>query len=85
MEIDEVRAFADRDWAAIAEADSAHWATEFSEHGPDAAVAASRALWEHLRSIRPEWPTDEETSQDLSDLLHLKRLIDHASRALTSR
>ena len=57
MTRDDVKAFATRDWTAVSDADALHWAAEFRERGSVVTVEASRALWEHARRIRPEWPT----------------------------
>ena len=85
MTPDDIRAFATRDWAAVRNADAAHWAAEFKERGPAATVAASRALWEHARRIRPEWPTPDHSDRDLAEHLRLKRLLDRAAHAFARR
>ena len=65
MTRDDIRAFATRDCAAVSDADASHWAAEFKEHGPAATVDASRALWEHVRRLRPDWPTAGDSDRDL--------------------
>ena len=46
-----------------------------------ATFEASQALWEHMRALRPDWPSDDERRQDLADHIALKRLIDRAADA----
>lgn len=85
MTPDDIRAFATRDWAAVRDADASHWAAEFQKRGPAATVAASRALWEHARRVRPEWPTAHDSDRDLAEHLRLKRLLDRAAHAFAHR
>ena len=80
-----MQAFATRDWPAVSDADASHWAAEFKERGPAATVTASRALWEHARRIRPEWPTAGDSDRDLAEHLRLKRLLDRAAHAFAHR
>ena len=85
MTRDDLQAFATRDWAAVNDADASHWAAEFKEHGPAATVDASRALWEHVRRIRPNWPTAGDSDRDLAEHIRLKRLLDRAAHAFARR
>ena len=85
MTQDDVKAFATRDWTAVSDADALHWAAEFRERGPVATVEASRALWEHARRIRPEWPTTDDSARDFAEHLRLKRLLDRAAHVFAHR
>ena len=58
-----------------------HWARELAQRGPLATFEASQVLWEHMRTLRPDWPSDDEQRQDLADHIALKRLIDRAAGA----
>jgi hypothetical protein len=80
VEFEHVRAFARRDWHAAGHAKDEHWAREFARRGPAATLEASAALWQHMRLIRPDWPTDQERSEDLAHHVALKRAIDRAAR-----
>ena len=80
-----MKAYTTRDWAAVTDSDSSYWVTEFAERGPAATVNAARALWEHARRIRPEWPMADDSARDLADLLRLKRLLDRAAHAFAHR
>jgi hypothetical protein len=88
MDPHDVRAYLERGWTVIEDLDREHWAREFAQRGPDAAMAAGEALREHVRSIRPDWPSDEERRADLAHHIELKLAIDRAAGAfagLTAR
>lgn len=85
MTRDDVKGFTARDWAAVRDADAAHWAAEYERRGPSATVNASRALWKHARRVRPEWPTAADSARDLTDLLRLKQQLDRAAHAFARR
>ena len=75
MHNDALRAFANRDWAQIADRDRAHWAAEYRRNGHTPAVQASQALWQHMRSIRPEWPDASDRQRDIAHHIAQKRLL----------
>jgi hypothetical protein len=58
-----------------------HWAREMARGGPVTTLVASQALWIHMRSLRPDWPTDAERRDDLAHHVALKRAIDRAASA----
>jgi hypothetical protein len=75
------QAFLRRPWGALASLEREHWAREFARRGPAATLEVSRLLWEHMRRVRPDWPSDAERRQDLVHHIALKRAIDRAARA----
>lgn len=77
-----VRRFADRPWELLRAAKRRHWAEEVTARGPEASLGASRALWLHMRRVRPDWPSDAERAEDLAHHLELKGYLDRAARAL---
>jgi hypothetical protein len=80
-----LRDYARRHWAEAGDLDRAHWAAEFAARGPASALAASRALWEHMRAVRPDWPTEADRARDLEQHLALRRLLDRAAHAFRGR
>jgi hypothetical protein len=82
MDREAIVAFVRRGWAAAEAREQDHWAREFAERGPDATLAASQALWQHMRTIRPDWPSAAERQADLDHHIALKRAIDRAARAV---
>ena len=85
MTQDDEKAFATRDWPAVSDADALHWAAESGERSSVATVEASRALWEHARRIRPQWPTADDSARDFAEHLRLKRLLDRAAHVFAHR
>jgi hypothetical protein len=67
------RAFALRDWGALAAAKDRAWLEEKQRTGALGAFQALSALIEHTRSVRPDWPSEAEREADFE--MH-RRLID---------
>ncbi len=79
-----LRAFAQRDREAVARQKRAFWADRCAS-SPLAALEASGALHEHVRALRPDYPTAADREADLAHHVALKRLLDQASRAIALR
>ncbi|MFL5446387.1 MAG: hypothetical protein ACJ78W_17850 [Myxococcales bacterium] len=75
MDPDHLRAFARRDWAAIARAKREHQARLFREHGPAAMVRIARELFAHARAVNPDLPSQRERDADLAHHVELKRAL----------
>lgn len=84
MDAAHAQAFLRRPWDALTSLERDHWAGEFARRGPAATLEVSRLLWEHMRRVRPDWPSDTERRQDLAHHIALKGAIDRASRVLGS-
>jgi hypothetical protein len=81
VERNDLKAYRERGWAA-AEADKrAHWAREFRARGPAATLAAAHALFQHMRLVRPDWPSEAQRRDDFAHHVELKRRIDRAAHA----
>jgi len=81
MHPDDLRAYARRAWHVLAALDQDHWARELIARGPLATLDASQALWTHMRSVRPDWPTEADRRADLAHHVVLKHAIDRAAGA----
>jgi hypothetical protein len=81
----ELRTFARRARTPVTRAKREHWAREIRSGDSLAALRAGHALFEHARSVLPQFPTDEERAADFAHHLKLRRLLDVASRALAVR
>lgn len=68
------------DWAALEAADRRYWADEFARGGAQRASRASFALWQHMRSVRPDWPTAAEREADLRHHIETQRLLARVPR-----
>lgn len=73
--------FLDRDWAGLSRLDDQYWVREYRRGGPHSAIEASKALWSHMKRLRPEWPTDLERRLDLEHHIKIKRLLDSVADA----
>lgn len=85
MDSDSIRRYARRPWTTIEESRRAYRARRLAEHGPDAALRVTHALWLHMRCLRPDWPTEEDRAEDLANHVALRRILDRAGRALAGR
>lgn len=64
MTSDDIRAFAGRDWAAIAEAKARYWAERKRSMSPTEALATGEMLRRHARQMKPDWPDADERAAD---------------------
>lgn len=80
-----IRAFAQRTRGEVEREKRAYWAKQHAEGSYRRTVDASHALYEYVRRIRPDFPTDRDRTEDLAHHVDLKRLLDQASRALPVR
>lgn len=80
MKREDIRAFAGRDWAAIAEAKARFWAERKRSMTPDEALATAEMLRQHVLRVKPGWPDAEERAADLA--LHAR--ISEALRAVST-
>lgn len=62
LDADAVHAFLRRDRSATEDLKRRHWAERFRAEGSAATLAASSALREHARRVRPDWPTDADVT-----------------------
>lgn len=79
LDADDVRAYADRDWAAVEHSRRAYWADRFRECGSDATVTAGWALLDHLRAVHAEDPAARE--RDLAHHVEFNRWLDRTAHA----
>lgn len=77
-ELDAIRAFAERDWDAMARDKERYWAEWKRRHGATAGMRVADALRAQVRRARPDWPSDQERAEDLE--MHL-RIIEVVRRA----
>jgi hypothetical protein len=81
MDSAHARRFVERSWDTLEALEQEHWAREFARRGPRATLEAAALLWDHMRRIRPDWPSDAERRRDLAHHLELKGAIDRAAGA----
>lgn len=68
---EQLRAYRDREWGLLRRSKEAWWAADARAQGPIGGLKASTALWEHARTVDPQWPTAEERRQDLEHHIRL--------------
>lgn len=81
MHADDLQAYARRPWHLLAALERDHWARQLVARGPLATFEISQGLWTHMRSVRPDWPTETDRRADLAHHVALKRAIDRAAGA----
>ena len=64
MNADDIRGFARRDWAAVADAKARFWVDRKRAMAPGEALAISEMLRQHARALRPDWPDARERDED---------------------
>jgi len=84
MNAADLKAYAARTWDLVSAVEHEHWARELAERGPLATFDISQALYEHMRGLCPDWPSDDERREDLAHHIALKRNIDRAAGAFPS-
>ena len=78
MNADEIRTFAWRDWAAVAETKARYWVERKRAMTPEEALAVAEVLRQHARTLRPDWPDSRERDEDFA--VHLR--VSEALRAV---
>ena len=63
---DNIRAFAGRDWAQVAEAKAAFWRDRKQELTAAEMLALGDQLRRHAQAVRPDWPSEDERAEDLA-------------------
>jgi hypothetical protein len=84
MTADDLRAFAYRDWAAVARSKRAFWAERFRRAGSEPARTAATALLEHARRLGVA-PSLQDREDDLAGHMLVRDRLDRAARAFTRR
>jgi hypothetical protein len=85
MERGAVRAFARRDWERVGALKRAYHAQRIRGGDPDAGFLLAQRLREHVRGIRPDWPSARERADDLAHHLELKGKLERAARGFPGR
>jgi len=76
--LDDVRAFAGRDWSAMARDKERYWRDWKLEHGAAGGLEVAEALRVHARAARPDWPSESERREDLETHLRIIEVIRRA-------
>jgi len=85
MDKSDIRKFANRNRAQLSHLDQSFWAREYRRSGSAPALRASGILWQHMKTIRPEWPEPGERERDLESHIAWKELLDRIEYDFPSR
>jgi hypothetical protein len=85
MDPADIRAFVQRDRGEVEREKRAYWAKRHGEAAHVAAFEISGALYEHVRRVRPGFPSERERAEDLAHHVALKQRLDEVARALAVR
>ena len=85
MDRDAIGAFLARDRDRVAALKRGYHARRYRLSRGTWGLDAARALWEHARKVRPDWPTARDRDEDFARHVALKQLIDRAAHAFSSR
>lgn len=85
MDRDAIRAFVARDRDRVAALKREHHARRYRQSRGRSGLDAARALREHARKVRPDWPTARDRDEDFAQHVALKRRIDRAAHAFSAR
>ena len=75
MRKEDVIAFVQRDWNAIAALKRRRWAEQKSRMTPADALAVGDELRHHVSALRSDWPTDEDRRQDLASHIRISEML----------
>ena len=68
------------DWSLFERDSAAHWVALRRERGVGAVFELSDALVRHVRSVRPDWPSDAERAADLKNHVELCRVLGRSAK-----
>ncbi|MCB9708135.1 MAG: hypothetical protein H6714_05060 [Myxococcales bacterium] len=85
MDDEHIRRFAKRSWAILSHLDRDHWTKEYARQGSSVTLAAARALWQHMRQVRPNWPNASERREDLAHHVILKEKLARTASIYAAR
>ena len=80
-----IREFARRNRAEVQASKQRYWVQQYRALGPVRTIRASQALWQFVRRLRPDWPTQRDRAGDLAHHVELKRKIDRAAHVVAAR
>ncbi|MFP6663429.1 MAG: hypothetical protein VCC00_04435 [Deltaproteobacteria bacterium] len=85
MDRSDVLRFVQRDRTRARTSKADFWARQYATRGASATLAASMQLHEHMRRIRPDWPTPADRDRDLHHHIEMARLYGRIAYAFRSR
>jgi hypothetical protein len=81
MKPEDIRAYVDRDWQAVADAKIAYWAERKRLGSPAESLQIGDALLDWVKTLHPDWPTEEDRVRDLDTHLRVSRALQSVAAA----
>ena len=85
MDGESIRAFARRDWQAVATSKVAYWAEQFAARGGQPAWDAANALLVDVQRAQPGYPTPDQRHDDFAHHVRVCALMALAAHVFTRR
>jgi hypothetical protein len=85
METKDIVEYSNRNWEQLSRLDREHWNSAYRAFGFEVTRSSSYALWQHMKSVRPEWPSSQDRHCDMEHHIKLNKLLDQASYGLSLR
>ncbi|MBK9262102.1 MAG: hypothetical protein IPM54_20145 [Polyangiaceae bacterium] len=85
MTSDDIRAFVKRDWALLERLEEDQRAESYRTLGWQASRKLALSLYDHALQVSPGFPQKDAQAEDLDHHIPVKRLIDRARHAITTR
>jgi hypothetical protein len=75
VKLSDVRAYLDRDWSSVRDLKDTYWAERKRTLTPEAALRIGDELRQHVRTLRPDWPDDQQREEDLQVHARVSELL----------
>jgi len=85
MNLDDLKAFARRDWAGVERGKWRYWADRYHQEGSEPARRAATLLLAHARRLGHAGLTEQQRSDDFAHHVEMRDQLDRAACALTRR
>jgi hypothetical protein len=76
MRREDIRAFASRDWNAIAESKAQYWRSLT----PAESIRLADQLRRQVLSMHPDWPSESERQEDFESHVRVSRMLKSVAR-----
>ncbi len=74
-----LRAYLARDWKAVRDLKEDGWIEQLEAGDPAEGIRLAAELYEDAKAARPDWPTDEDRSDDFRHHVQLAELLRRAA------
>jgi hypothetical protein len=75
MNLLDLAAFAQRDWALVSVQEEEYWRERKRQFGPAEGLRVAGELLRQVRSQRPDWPSPTEREEDLATHVRVGQML----------